>query len=121
MSFWPLYHRLVPYTTVQLEARLSWPKQHGGEKTTCNFPEPRPANSSKASHVTDRVIAAHTTADIKNVLNYASTFPYIFIAQSLGTQQFLHVPEEHNIPSVLTLCHVSLLRTAALGLLYDLS
>ena len=103
MSFWPLYHRLVPYTPVQLEAGLSWPKRHAGEKTTCNFPQPRPANSSKAIHVTDRVILAHTTADIKNVLNYATAFPYIFKAQSFGTQQFLHVPKERNLPSILTL------------------
>jgi hypothetical protein len=120
-SFWPLYHRLVPYTPVQLKAGLSWPKHQGGEKTTSNFPEPRPANSSKASHITDRVILAHMTADIKNVLNYASNFLYIFIVQSSCMQQFLHFPEEHNLPSVLTPCHVSLLCTAALGLLCDLS
>ena len=59
MSFWLLYHRLVPLTPVQLEDGLSWPKHHGGEKTTCNFPEPRSANSSKASRSADRVILAH--------------------------------------------------------------
>jgi len=102
-SFWPLYHRLVRYTPVQLEGWLSWPKNHGGEKTTYSSPEPRPTNLSKASHIADRFIPVHSAVDIKNVLNYASTFPYTFMAEDLGTQQFLHVREERDLPSVLTL------------------